>query len=58
MQTVKRERLQTIPMVEGGEKTHPIVIDDGKVKEWVGFGWITTGPATDEDRDKFPVVID
>jgi hypothetical protein len=56
--TVKRSKLSRIHMVAGGEKRHPTVILDGNVKDWVGFGWIDLGPADDEDREKYPVVVD
>lgn len=56
--TVRRTELATILRVAGGEKRHPIVILDGVVREWVGFGWITLDPATDEDRMKYPTVVE
>ena len=45
-------------MVAGGEKRHPIVIDDRTVREWVGFGWIDLRRATSADFSKYPCVKD
>lgn len=56
--TVKRSKLSKIHMVEGGERVHPIVIDRGRVKEWIGFGWIDCGHAEAEERAKYPLVVD
>ncbi len=30
----------------------------GKVKRWVGIGWLTEGDATPEDYNLFPVVVE
>lgn len=57
-QKVKRSRLSNISMVEGGEKKHPVVIDGGIVKEWVGIGWIDLHPAGASDYEHFPEVED
>ena len=56
--TVRRSQLTNLKMVSGGEKTHPIVIDRARVREWVGFGWIDCGSADAEERAKYPLVID
>ena len=55
--TVKRAALSTIKMVAGGEKKHPVVILDGDVRRWVGFGWVNEGKADAADRKKYPTVI-
>lgn len=55
---VKRSELAPIKMVAGGEKKHSRVIDGGDVLEWVGFGWVNEGPASDEDRRTCPQVVD
>lgn len=39
-------------MVAGGEKRISQVILNGKVKEWVGIGWIDMRDATPEDYRK------
>lgn len=56
--TVKRAELATLRMTAGNEKRYPKVILDGQVKEWVGFGWVTLGPATAHDLATLPVVED
>ena len=55
---IKRESLATIRMVAGNEKLYSKVVVDGRVKEWVGIGWLDCGEATDEDRAKYPEVED
>jgi len=57
-QTVKRSKLSNLHMVAGNEEKYPTVIHNDQLEEWVGIGWITIRPATDEDRLKFPTVID
>lgn len=56
--TVLRRELSLIRMAAGGEKFHPIVIDDRTVKEWVGIGWIDLRRATADDYTKYPIVKD
>lgn len=34
------------------------VIHKGQVKQWVGIGWVTERPATTEDYNNIPEVID
>lgn len=34
------------------------VIHDGKVKQYVGIGWITETAATHDDYSKYPEIID
>lgn len=58
MTTVYRDELTAMRMVAGNEKKYSIVVDGGVVKEWVGFGWIEIGRASDTDRAVFPVVVD
>lgn len=53
---IHAERLSNLAMVAGGEKSITKVIDDGVVKEWVGFGWVDLRAATAEDRKTLPVV--
>lgn len=57
MKTVRAEELSTVSMVAGNEKRYSAVIDDGVLKEWVGFGWIDLRDATDEDRENYPTVV-
>lgn len=52
-------QLSNLRMVASGElKGITKVIDGGVVKEWVGIGWITLEPPTDEERKTLPVVED
>jgi hypothetical protein len=55
-QPVDVKQLSTIKMVAGGEQRHPIVIDDGVIKNWVGFGWVTGDAASEDDYYKYPEV--
>lgn len=41
-------------MVNGGEKSHPKIVHNGDLKEWVGFGWIVIRKATDGDIKRYP----
>jgi len=34
------------------------VIQDGQRKQWVGIGWVTEGPASEEDYKAYPEVLD
>lgn len=43
-------------MVAGGETRHPVVIMKGRRQQWVGFGWIDEGDASDTDKAKYPMV--
>jgi hypothetical protein len=56
--TVKRSELQPWRMVAGNEDRYPIVIDEGVKKEWAAIGWISTGPASDEDKATYPTVVE
>lgn len=57
MKTVKLSKCTTIAMVSGGEKTHPRVVHNGKVKQWVGFGWIEISTATKKDLILYPTAV-
>ena len=58
MKTVTREACSTLKMVAGNEEKHPVVIADGIVREWVGFGWIGEEKATEQDFLDYPTVED
>lgn len=58
MNTVKKSELTTLRMVQGNERLYPKVIIEGVLREWVGFGWIPLGPATEEDLKKYPRVVE
>ena len=53
MKIVKRSELSTIRMVAGNEKKYQRVIQNGIVKNWVGFGWVNEGEATNMDYKIF-----
>lgn len=58
MKTVKRSELTHRKMVAGNEKKYTTVIIEGIVKDWVGIGWVGEDKATDEDRAKFPEMVE
>lgn len=58
VKTVKASELSNLKMVAGNEKKYSAVIIDGSKKQWVGIGWVDEGPATDDDRRKYPEVVD
>ena len=45
-------------MVAGNEKKYQRVIQNGIVKNWVGFGWVNEGEATNMDYKRYPKVED
>jgi hypothetical protein len=55
---IKRSELSNLRMTAGNEKKYDKVVIDGKVKEWVGIGWVTLRDASDKDRTRYPVVED
>lgn len=55
---VTRSECSNLRMTTGGEKKHPVVIEDGTVKRWVGIGWVDERPATAADLKLFPQVKD
>lgn len=58
VKTVEASELTLRKMKAGGEKRHNIVVDtDGRLKEWVGMGWITIREATPADRQRWPRVV-
>jgi hypothetical protein len=58
MKKIPRREVSNRRMIEGNENKYSIVILEGELKEWVGIGWIDIGPATNEDRKKYPTVKD
>lgn len=56
--TVKRSDLSAWKMVAGNEDRYPVVVDDGRRKDWVGIGWIDIGPASEKDVAEFPTVVE
>lgn len=55
---IKRSELQNLRMVAGNERKYRKVIIDGRVKEWVGIGWIDLGVPSDADRLLLPEVVE
>lgn len=55
---VKRSKLSSLKMVAGNEGLYTKVIDGGRLKEWIGIGWIDIGMATEEHRTLYPTVKD
>jgi hypothetical protein len=55
---ITRSMLTNIKMVSGGEKDLSKVIFDGRVREWIGFGWIDIRAANASDYAKYPAVVD
>ena len=55
--TVHASKLKTIRMVSGQEDKTPKVVDNGDVKQWVGFGWVNEGPAESPRDDHLPRVV-
>lgn len=58
MKTVNRSLLNAWRMFDEGEFTHPVVVDHGNLWRWSGTAWVDTGPATDEDKAKYPIVVE
>lgn len=50
--------LSNLRMVAGNENKVCQVIDNGRVKTWVGIGWIDEREATEEDVATLPKVSD
>lgn len=55
---VKRDELTPMKMVAGNENLYSRVVDDGRLRGWVGIGWVDEGMATDEHRALYPTVVD
>ena len=55
---VKRRELQNLRMGAGNERKYRKVIIDGRVKEWVGIGWIDLGVPSDADQLLLPEVVE
>jgi len=56
---IKRYRTHPAIMGCGGDGKPDAVIDDGRVMEYVGIGWVCVKECADvEDYQKFPRVVD
>jgi hypothetical protein len=56
MKYVDSDQLINLRMVTGNEKKYPVVILNGIVNRWVGFGFVEEGKATPEQIKKYPTV--
>lgn len=56
--TVARSQLEGHRMIDGNEYLYPVVIDNSNRWRWVAFGWIYEGPATEQDRELYAVVVE
>lgn len=54
---VLQSELTTIKMTTGNEKLFTRVIDEGIVKNWVGFGWVEEDKADLGDCKKYPWIM-
>ncbi len=57
-QPIPASELSNLRMATGNEKKYTHVIHDGVLKHWVGYGWVSEGPATPEDYTLYPEVIE
>lgn len=57
MKTVPVSKLSSFAMVSGDEKRITKVIHNGKVKEWVGIGWVEVRTPTERDRKTIPQAV-
>lgn len=55
--TVAASELSSLRMAAGNERKYSRVIDHGKVKCWVGIGWVNEGDPTPEQELLLPHVI-
>lgn len=56
--TVTRSQVSNLRMAAGNESRYTHVIVDGRLKNWVGIGWVDEGEATDEHRAAYPTVVE
>lgn len=55
---IRREHLTMIAMVNGNEEHISIVVLGGRVREWVGIGWIdVTNMVAPADLSNLPRVV-
>mgnify|MGYP001590133050 CR=1 FL=1 len=54
---ISLNELRAIPMVVRNEKKIQTVIFDGKLKEWVGMGWIDLCEPKADDFKKHPIAM-
>lgn len=56
MKKVKRSELTNFKMVAGNDEKYECVVVNGRLKEWVGIGWIDVRAATPNDLKRYPEV--
>lgn len=54
--TISAKRCSTLAMVTHNDEPD-LVIDEGMVKRWVGFGWVTEREAKKRDYKEYPLVV-
>lgn len=57
MKTIDIREVSNLKMVSGNEKRVRKIVQDGVVKEWVGFGWVEVRKATPRDLRTLRVVV-
>ncbi len=55
--TVHARDCSTLAMTAGNERRFSKIVDDGIVKQWVGFGWVSEGPEEFPRDAKLPRVV-
>lgn len=55
--TVHARECSVLAMVAGNEARFTKVVDEGVVKQWVGFGWVSEGPEEYPRDEKLPRVV-
>ena len=58
IKTIGERDITSFAMVDRNERIFTTIVHEGRRKEWVGFGWVDEGPATDEDLRTLHVVTD
>jgi hypothetical protein len=53
---VKASELSKLKMTAGNEDRYSKVIQDGRLLQWVGIGWIDVRAAIKEDYSDYPEV--
>lgn len=57
LQCIRRESCSNLAMTTGNESIFFRIVLDGIRKDWVGFGWVDCGDATDRDYRNYPIVF-
>lgn len=54
---IKASELSNMQMACSSDKPTRVIMD-GDVMQYVGIGWVNEGPATEDDKQKLPIVED